>query len=161
MATASELLSLHSYYLRASLMYELMRHFAPGSRPTIGRQDDIARSIPEPALALVNLLDAANALSVFYATVFVLAEGFKELDLSDPAVDPLLRSENFDLLRRFRNAMFHYQSDFHESAKVLQLLTKPGSEDWVKELWNALRRWCSQNLQRLVEEHLQQEKPPA
>jgi len=51
----------------------------------------------------------------FYAALWVAVEGWRECPLSDETVDELLTDPAFDqnvqLLRRFRNGVYHYQPD--------------------------------------------------
>jgi hypothetical protein len=51
----------------------------------------------------------------FYAALWVAIEGWRECPLSDETVDELLTDaafeENVQLLRRFRNGVYHYQPD--------------------------------------------------
>jgi hypothetical protein len=74
------------------------------------------------------------ALSVWYALLYVVVEGYKELGHSDKEIENLLAQEEYvDVLRRFRNATFHYQTD-PLSEKLLGFLTKEDSEVWIKKL---------------------------
>jgi hypothetical protein len=54
---------------------------------------------------------AGLKMCFWYGTLFVVVEGWKESRLSDPEVDRLLSSPKTELLRRFRNGMFHFQTD--------------------------------------------------
>jgi hypothetical protein len=51
----------------------------------------------------------------FYSALWVAVEGWRECPLSDDTVDDLLThpafEQNVQLLRRFRNGVYHYQSD--------------------------------------------------
>lgn len=59
-----------------------------------------------------NWTDQFLYMSLWYACLYVLIEGWLQLKLSDPEVDALLESPNVDLLERFRNGVFHYQRDY-------------------------------------------------
>ena len=50
-------------------------------------------------------------MSLWYGGLYVVIEGWKELGLSDPHVDDLLRSSNVELLKRYRHGTFHFQRD--------------------------------------------------
>ncbi len=62
-------------------------------------------------------------MSYFYASVFVVVEAWqKELKLNDPVLDQLLAMPNMtDLLKRYRNEVFHFQNSL-TSAKFLDFL---------------------------------------
>ena len=55
-------------------------------------------------------------MSAWYASLWVVVEGWTEVPLSDPFVDQLLdASPRYkDLLRRYRNGVYHYQPTFNE-----------------------------------------------
>ncbi|WP_199029505.1 hypothetical protein [Ralstonia sp. ASV6] len=51
-------------------------------------------------------------MQVWYSLLYVVVEGYKELDLRyEPLEEVLAKGDYVDLLRRFRNATFHYQAD--------------------------------------------------
>jgi hypothetical protein len=87
-------------------------------------------------------LDKAHSafmrLSVWYSLLYVVVEGYQELNLEDAAVDTLLAKEELvQMLRRFRNAMFHYQEN-PLSDKLLEFLVAKESTTWPVQLNNAL-----------------------
>ena len=48
-------------------------------------------------------------LSLWYALLAVVIEGWSTLQLSDPTVDELLDSPFLGALRRYRNGVFHFK----------------------------------------------------
>jgi hypothetical protein len=72
----------------------------------------------------------------WYATVYVVIEGWRELKLSDPKVEELLSSPNVELLRLYRNGVFHFQQDYFEERKMGLVLTT-GSKQWLHDLHHA------------------------
>ena len=76
-------------------------------------------------------------MSYWYAGLYVVIEGWRELGLTDEAVDRLLESPNVPLLRRFRNGAFHFQREY-DDARFLELISE--GEDvipWVQGLREA------------------------
>ena len=74
-------------------------------------------------------------MSYWYAGMYVVIEGWKELKLSDKIVDSLLTSRNVDLLRKFRNGVFHFQKQYFSEKKFVPLITE--GEDvvyWIRSL---------------------------
>jgi len=61
------------------------------------------------------------SVSAWYASLWVVVEGWKELELDDSSIDKLLNAapEYVDLLRRYRNGVFHYQSKLSNLAAWL------------------------------------------
>ncbi len=80
------------------------------------------------------LVEARLYMSYWYAGLYVVIEGWRELRLSDRAVDNLLASPNVALLGRFRNGVFHFQRKYND-ARFTALLTE-GEEvvEWVRTL---------------------------
>ena len=69
-------------------------------------------------------------MALWYAVLFVVIEGFEELRLPDERVSNLLTSPQKDLLRRFRNGIFHYQRDYFDG-RVLGLVSDQQSAEWI------------------------------
>ena len=85
-------------------------------------------------------------LSVWYALLRVVVEGYQELKLSDREVDEFLqRTEYVAALRRFRNAMFHYQDDPF-SNKLMGFLQLQDATDWARGLNRALEAYLQKFL---------------
>jgi Resolvase, N terminal domain len=53
-------------------------------------------------------------MSYWYGGLYVVIEGWQELSLSDAVIDATLQSPNVDLLRRYRNGVFHFQRDYND-----------------------------------------------
>ena len=77
-------------------------------------------------------------------------EGYRELGLSDPVVDSLLKSSNVDLLRRYRNGVFHFQKDYFDS-RLTDFYETRDTVDWVRELTKEFGRFFIQKLSQKVE----------
>jgi len=76
-------------------------------------------------------------MAYFYSAMYVLIEGWKELGYHDAKIDDLLHSPFVDLLRRFRNATFHFQRDFVSKKRSDFLAEGEESSEWVRQLRNA------------------------
>jgi hypothetical protein len=74
-------------------------------------------------------------LSYWYAGLYVVCEGWKdELKLSDPEIDALLKSRYVDVLRRFRNGVYHYQEDYFSPKVMAALMLGKDFDEWVNSL---------------------------
>jgi hypothetical protein len=68
-------------------------------------------------------------------------EGWRELDLADGEIDGLIASENTDLLRRFRNCVFHFQPEYDDGRFLGFLDHADELVEWARSLHNAFARW--------------------
>lgn len=148
--------TLHRYYLWAN---RHRAHFATfrSERSTAPKDQHGRRLWLNAALAYV---------AYWFASLYVVVEGWKELRLSDPAVDKLLMSEYVDILRRFRNGVFHYQKDYFDG-RLMDLVDNEEAIEWAVQLHSAfgdyfLRRFdelgASDMLDQLLEEVPELEK---
>lgn len=98
-------------------------------------------ALPDDAMAAAQRYSSLLRLCVWYALLRVVVEGYAELRLGDDEVDALLADEAMTrALRRFRNAVFHYQQDPLDR-RLLEFLEAKDSERWVHRLHAALGRY--------------------
>lgn len=83
-------LALHKYFLNADFV-----------RDVFMRRMNREQSPAEAGFA--TSMDDSIALSLWYATVYVVIEGWRDAGISDSEVDELLGDARVDDLRRFRN----------------------------------------------------------
>ena len=79
-------------------------------------------------------------LALWLSLLYVVAEGYQELGLSDPAIDKMLASPHLDLLRRFRNGAFHYQRDYFDP-RFTDVFSSDAVRDWSVQLHDEFRRF--------------------
>jgi len=115
-----KLLALHRYYIWANRFRE---HFEGTLSvfPPIEHSEELFIS------------DYGLFLSHWYAALYVVIEGWGEIELSDPQIDLLLCSENIDLLKRFRNGIYHYQQNYCDP-RFFNLLEAKAMVPWVRQL---------------------------
>jgi hypothetical protein len=90
-----------------------------------------------------------RVLEVFYALLHVVVEGYRALKVKDEAIEKLLDEADYeDQLRRFRNAVFHYQKDLIDK-RLVEFMDAEQSEKWTRKLYSefdegrfARRREC-------------------
>jgi hypothetical protein len=73
-------------------------------------------------------------MSYWYGGLFVVIEGWRELQLTDPVIDSLLKSKNVDLLRRYRNGVFHFQKNYFDERFIGFMRDGENCVDWVRQL---------------------------
>lgn len=114
------LLSLHRYYIWANRLREYFESTQSSQKPDKSIRAEFAD-------------DTGLFLAQWYTALYVVIEGWKELKLSDSAIDRLIASPNTELLRRFRNGLCHFQGRYFD-ARFSEVITAEGLVEWVREL---------------------------
>jgi hypothetical protein len=86
-------------------------------------------------------------MCLWFSLLFVVVEGYRDLGLSDPAIDAMLTSPHVEVLRRFRNGALHYQRDYFDR-RFRDFMGGPAME-WAHDLHTAFSRFFL----RWFEEH--------
>lgn len=112
------LLSLHRYFIWAN---RLRTHFDAELKKRHQSSDEVTT-------------EEFMYMSLWYASLYVVCEGWKELCLSDPIIDDLLKSENLNLLRLYRNASYHFKKNYYDK-KFMSFITEgQNTVKWVRTL---------------------------
>jgi len=80
-------------------------------------------------------------ISYWFAGLYVVIEGWKELGLKDRRIDSLLKSPNVTLLRRYRNGVFHFQRDYFDERFMGFLRDGLNRIEWVGQLHEEFERF--------------------
>jgi hypothetical protein len=129
--------TLHRYYIWADRM---RLHFDQELRRRNTTSDQLELSVEE-----------FMYISLWYAQLYTVVEGWKNLRLQDSVVDNLLlQTDQVDLLRRYRNGVDHFQKDYF-SSKFMNFVANAGSALWVRNLHTAIGSYF---LQRLLQPSL-------
>lgn len=136
-----ELLALHKYFLNADFLRDVFMR-------RIKRDQSPAATDP------VTSTDDEIAMSLWYATLYVVIEGWRESKLADPELDTLLADSHADRLRRFRNQVFHYQREY-DNPRLIEFMGEDDADahaatDWIRRTHTALGR----AIERAVEDRL-------
>ncbi len=73
-------------------------------------------------------------ISQFYASLYVVVEGWKDLKLKDSLIDNLLDNELVKLLKRYRNSVYHYQPKMLEDRYMAFLKKSETTAEWTSHL---------------------------
>jgi hypothetical protein len=104
-----EVLTLHRYFIWANRM---RTHFDQIlDRVSTSNPDISSGAWQYPGTTEI---ESFLYMSYWYAALYVVIEGWQELNLSDNVIDDLLNSQYVDLLKRYRNGVFHFQRDYHD-----------------------------------------------
>lgn len=77
-------------------------------------------------------------LSIWFAMLYVVIEGWRKWEFSDARVDPLLQSVHVNELRTHRNAVFHAEP--FDAPAVMRFVAEPARSKWLVEVSSAIRR---------------------
>ena len=80
-------------------------------------------------------------ISYWFGGLYVVIEGWQELNLKDREIDSLLTSPNVNLLRRYRNGVFHFQRDYFDERFMGFLRDGVGRIKWVQVLHGEFKRF--------------------
>ena len=112
------ILSLHRYFIWANRM---RTHF-----------DELLQ--PGVFTTPLGEIESRLYMSYWYGGLYVVAEGWKELHLSDTKIDDLLNSPNLSLLRRYRNGSFHFQKIYNDQRFTELIEGGTNVVAWAREL---------------------------
>jgi hypothetical protein len=99
-----DLIVLHRYWLAADAVKQFIAAKLPGRDTT---------KLPKDLVGVAEIWSGVLRMQVFYGLMYVVIEGYRELDCHDAALDELLSQTHYvEALRRFRNATFHFQKKF-------------------------------------------------
>jgi len=122
------LLALHRYYIWANRMRTHFDEVIQGSVYGGARSE----------------IESFLYMSYWYGGLFVVIEGWRELGLSEPTVDKLLASPNVELLRRYRNGVFHFQRDYNDDRFLAFMREGEKTVPWVRDVTLHLGRYFLQ-----------------
>ena len=130
-----QIMALHRYYIWTTLM---KRDF----ESALLKGDWMTSSNESVLLFPIKYIsgEVGTYMSYWYGGLYVVAEGWIEIGLSDYRVDPLIEHQNISLLKRYRNGAFHFQKDYFD-ARFLDFETEKSSVEWVRSLSLALGTW--------------------
>jgi hypothetical protein len=133
-----KLVSLHKHWLTAdAVQYHLRQSIKStgAAQLTPPNFDELARRLPE-----------FSVLTVWYSLLYVVVEGYRELECQDTTLDQLItQSYHVKNLRRFRNATFHFQEE-PIPQKVTEFLYAADSDVWINNLNRALKAFFEREL---------------
>jgi hypothetical protein len=113
------------------------------------REPEAKASIEDNPMAFL-ISKAGLKMCLWYGMLFVVIEGWQEAKLSDPEVDRLLSSPNTELLRRFRNGMFHFQKERWLPTKFSDFFVPTNKTvEWVRALTAEFRRYLLAEMQKI------------
>ena len=147
------IVSLHRYY---SWARTLRTHF---ERPfKEWHEKGLKEENVEEWFGPTGMGEGVALMSYWYAALYVVIEGWRELGLKDDRIDELLTSEHADRLRVHRNATCHYQAEYFVK-KWNRFEKEPGSVEWVWALDREFSRFFMKHTKDNMERVLSSDAP--
>jgi len=84
-------------------------------------------------------------MSYWYGGLYVVIEGWQRLKLSDDIIDNLLISSNVQLLKRYRNGVFHFQKEYIDKRFEEFMEQGMNAVTWVRSLNEQFGRYFLEN----------------
>lgn len=122
MASKSEVLTLHKYFLNADRM---RFHF-----------ESLLKKIEMPK-EMGGAVEHCIYMALWYGSLRVVIEGWSSLQLSDSKVAPLVDVDKIGKLNGVRNDVFHYQREY-VPGRTLKALQEDGFVEWVRAIHSAI-----------------------
>lgn len=104
------------------------------------REKENVESNPLLAGAAFFCDDPGIFMSYWYGSLYVVIEGWKELEFSDPVIDLLLLDPKVKQLRLYRNGTFHFQKNYWDH-RFKNFIAEEGAAVWVRKVTLELGRW--------------------
>jgi hypothetical protein len=137
-----KLAALHRHWIVADSVYAVLKQKVVTPKQEV----EVVKKFGQEYLLFGEHASMICRMQVWYSLLFVVIEGYKALGAKYEPLDQILAKDTYvDLLRRFRNATFHYQAD-PLNDKLIDFLDKKESEDWIKDLNMKLRDFFMQAL---------------
>lgn len=148
----TNLIALHKHWVAADSIQQFMLKEIPISDP-------VAR-LPAEFQQAAQAHSKILRLYTFYALLYVVVEGYQNLSLRDDALDRLLKkTHHVEALRRFRNAIFHYQED-PRHPNLTKFMIAKDSDKWIRAVYDAFQEFFEENLSvKETIEHLKEYGP--
>jgi hypothetical protein len=87
-------------------------------------------------------------MSYWYGSLYVVIEGWRQLQLTDPKIDPLLLSPNVRFLKKYRDGVFHFQRSYFDD-RFLGCIKAGDSVEWVRTIHSELGEYFRREIPQL------------
>jgi hypothetical protein len=126
-ATAKDIMALHRYFMWGG---EMAGHYRTLRDEARSDQERVDANFLRPYMPY------------WFATTYILIEGWKRLQLEDVTVDALLSKQEYvKLVKRYRHGVFHFHPEYYDP-KFREMWDRGHeSADWVLDVWNAFDRF--------------------
>jgi hypothetical protein len=137
-ATRNEILTLHRYFIWANRMRvhleDVLGRDVRGK--TLAELESLQRAMQDGRWSQSgdDEIETMLYMSYWYAALYVVIDGWRDLKLTDVAIDGLLSSPNVGLLKRYRHGVFHYQRRYFDERFLGFIRDGQDAVAWVRTL---------------------------
>ena len=119
----------------------LYRYFIWADRMKNAFDDVLQQNIREVVPPARFDLEYNLYMSYWFGALYVVIEGWQQLGLKDKRIGALLNSKNVQLLRRYRNGVFHFQKDYFDERFLGFLRDGINRIEWIRKLHQEFDRF--------------------
>lgn len=119
----------------------LYRYFIWADRMKNAFDDVLQQNIREVVQPARFELEYNLYMSYWFGGLYVVIEGWQQLGLKDKSIGALLNSKNVQLLRRYRNGVFHFQKDYFDERFLGFLRDGINRLEWIRKLHQEFDRF--------------------
>lgn len=107
-----------------------------------------AENFSQTMIPFLNTKESEKHIFLWYATVYIIFEGYQKLGLTDQNIENMLDPKKIDTLKNLRNSVFHYSKKYYNWDLIGQAILDKDLSLWVPELQGAFyaffkKKWQS------------------
>lgn len=125
-------------------IFNLYKYFIWADRMKTAYDALLDKNVQEPIPRAKFEMESNLYMSYWFGALYVVIEGWKQLHLSDRKIASLLDSPNVNLLRRYRNGVFHFQRDYFDERFLSFLRDGINRIEWTRNLHHEFEEYFSE-----------------
>ena len=122
-------------------VYILHRYFIWANRMRIHFDEVLKKHIKNEINNHGFDIESMMYMSLWYGLLYVVIEGWKTLKIQDVIINNLLTSPNTEMLKEYRNAVFHYSKKRYYDNRFEAFYKETTSGKWARELNSEFSRF--------------------
>lgn len=141
-------MSLHRYWIYSNRMreyFEAALTESPQNFTNLAKETDPVKATVAAATFAIG---SGIFMSYWYGSLYVVIEGWRQLQLTDPKIDLLLLSSNVRFLKKYRDGVFHFQRNYFDD-RFLGFIKAGHSVEWVRTIHSELGEYFRREIPQL------------
>jgi hypothetical protein len=127
--------------VKDSEIFNLYKYFIWADRMKNAFDDLLQQNIQEMIPRARFEIEYNFYMSYWFSGLYVVIEGWQQVRLKDEEIGALLNSANVQLLRRYRNGVFHFQKDYFDERFLVFLRDGTSRIEWIRKLHQEFDRF--------------------